>query len=74
MAAGPLRCQGVAPPTFGAQCRGMGKPDKTREEELAAALRENLRRRKAQSREIARKQGDLKPEDNSAAQGPGASS
>ena len=31
----------------------MSAKDKAREERLAAALRENLRRRKAQSREIA---------------------
>jgi hypothetical protein len=31
----------------------MAKPDKSREERLAAALRENLRRRKEQSRELA---------------------
>jgi hypothetical protein len=30
----------------------MAKPDKSREERLAAALRENLRRRKEQSREL----------------------
>ncbi|HEU5068652.1 MAG TPA: hypothetical protein VFT61_10775 [Sphingomicrobium sp.] len=30
----------------------MAKADKSREERLAAALRENLRRRKAQSREV----------------------
>jgi hypothetical protein len=32
--------------------RGMTGKDKEREERLAAALRENLRRRKAQSREL----------------------
>ena len=31
----------------------MGRQDKEREERLAAALRENLRRRKAQAREAA---------------------
>ncbi|MFP5330260.1 MAG: hypothetical protein ACLGHC_09040 [Alphaproteobacteria bacterium] len=31
----------------------MGGKDKTREERLAAALRENLRRRKAQARKLA---------------------
>jgi hypothetical protein len=30
----------------------MGTPDKSREARLAAALRENLRRRKEQSREL----------------------
>jgi hypothetical protein len=33
----------------------MAAKDKAREERLTAALRENLRRRKAQSREIGRK-------------------
>ncbi|HVL79763.1 MAG TPA: hypothetical protein VM346_10830 [Sphingomicrobium sp.] len=36
-----------------------GGRDKAREERLAAALRENLRRRKAQSRRL--EQGDGKP-------------
>ncbi len=31
---------------------GMAKPDPEREAQLAAALRDNLRRRKAQSREL----------------------
>jgi hypothetical protein len=39
----------------------MGK-DKEREERLAAALRENLKRRKAQSREIAAGEKKEKPE------------
>ena len=33
----------------------MGEKDKAREERLAAALRENLRRRKAQARSAAQK-------------------
>ena len=33
-------------------------PAQTKEERLAAKLRENLRRRKAQSREIARESGE----------------
>jgi len=37
--------------------------DKRREERLAAALRENLRRRKAQSREIHAGEEKKKPED-----------
>jgi hypothetical protein len=37
----------------------MTDKDKAREERLAAALRENLRRRKAQSRQL-----DSKPEDS----------
>jgi hypothetical protein len=39
----------------------MTRNDKEREERLAAALRENLRRRKAQSRDIG-SQKDEKPE------------
>jgi hypothetical protein len=35
--------------------------DKEREERLAAALRENLRRRKAQSRELSVKKEEKKP-------------
>ena len=34
-------------------CLGMAERDKEREERLAAALRENLRKRKAQARELA---------------------
>lgn len=37
---------------------GMAQKDKEREERLAAALRENLRRRKAQARKL----GEGKPE------------
>jgi hypothetical protein len=40
MAGGPIRCQGSA----------MAKRDEEREKRLAEALRENLRRRKAQAR------------------------
>ena len=35
-----------------AQCNAMTSHDKAREERLAKALRENLRKRKAQAREI----------------------
>ena len=34
------------------QCKSMAKQDKSREEKLAKALRENLRRRKAQARDV----------------------
>ena len=34
------------------QCKCMAKQDKSREERLAKALRDNLRRRKAQAREL----------------------
>jgi len=52
MTGGPFACQPVAR----SRCTGhlvqaMSK-NKEREERLAAALRENLRRRKAQSREV----------------------
>jgi hypothetical protein len=36
------------------QCKCMAKQGKSREERLAEALRENLRRRKAQARDITR--------------------
>lgn len=42
------------------RCQGKTVTDKEKNERLAAALRENLRRRKAQSREIDKK--DEKPE------------
>jgi hypothetical protein len=41
----------------------MTDKDKQREERLAAALRENLRRRKAQARSLAQKKGDDKAAD-----------
>ena len=40
----------------------MSAKDKEREERLAAALRDNLKRRKAQSREIDKEAPDEKPE------------
>ena len=56
MRARPFACQpacGLArPEAFGA---AMAK-DKEREERMAAALRENLRRRKAQSRELGKEE------------------
>jgi len=45
-----LPCQPVAARAFSAHLTGMADKDKKREERLAAALRENLRKRKAQSR------------------------
>jgi hypothetical protein len=48
----------------------MGKPDKSREERLAAALRENLRRRKAQSREIIGEEPSLISEEAATAEKP----
>ena len=46
----PFTCQPVAAGHRGAHVAGMAEKDKSREERLAAALRENLRKRKAQSR------------------------
>jgi hypothetical protein len=48
----PLTCQPVAARARRAHVTAMADKDKKREERLAAALRENLRKRKAQSREI----------------------
>ena len=42
----------VARPPSSGQCKSMYGKDKSREERLAQALRENLRKRKAQAREI----------------------
>ena len=50
-------CRSGARPPFGGPMSGK---DKEREDRLAAALRENLRRRKAQSREMGEK--EEKPE------------
>lgn len=52
----PFACQGVAACVGGGHVAGMADKDKAgdreRDERLAAALRENLRRRKAQAREL----------------------
>ncbi len=45
------------------QCKAMGKQDKSRDERLAKALRDNLRRRKTQSRAIDESEGDVSPAD-----------
>jgi hypothetical protein len=50
MTGAALTCQPVAARPFSAHLIGMADKDKKREERLAAALRENLRKRKAQSR------------------------
>ena len=42
---------------------GMTKPDPAREARLAAALRDNLRRRKAQDRDLRRDASDQKKDD-----------
>lgn len=46
----PFTCQPVAACAPTAHVLGMADKDNKREERLAAALRENLRKRKAQSR------------------------
>jgi hypothetical protein len=43
----------LAPAACDRQSKRMAKQDKSREERLAQALRDNLKRRKAQAREIA---------------------
>jgi hypothetical protein len=43
----------LAPSSAGRQSKGMAKQDKSKEERLAQALRDNLRRRKAQARDAA---------------------
>jgi len=48
-----LDCQPVAGRTSAAHVTGMAEKDKEREERLAAALRENLRKRKSQKRALA---------------------
>ena len=52
MKATPTCVNPVAPPDRTGHVGEMADKDKQREERLAAALRENLRKRKAQSREI----------------------
>jgi tRNA A37 threonylcarbamoyladenosine dehydratase len=50
MTGAAFSCQPVAARRSSAHVIGMADKEKTREERLAAALRENLRKRKAQSR------------------------
>jgi len=52
MAKRPNGVNRLAPPARRSQCKPMAKQDKSREERLAKALRENLRRRKAQARDM----------------------
>jgi hypothetical protein len=59
MKAAPTRVNRLAAPRRARHVAQMTAKDKEREERLAAALRENLRRRKAQSREI----GDRREKD-----------
>ena len=52
MEAAPTRVNPLARPQRGRHVAHMTGKDKEREERLAEALRENLKRRKSQSREI----------------------
>ena len=58
-----LPCQPVAARVFSAHLIGMADKDREREERLAAALRENLRKRKAQSRAASRAVQKAEPKD-----------
>ena len=61
MTAPPLACQPVAGSGCRAHVAGMAEKDKDREERLAAALRENLRKRKAQARSLPNRKDDDQP-------------
>jgi hypothetical protein len=61
MEAAPTRVNPLAGPQRESHVAHMTGKDKEREERLAAALRENLKRRKAQSRETGA--GDRKDKD-----------
>jgi hypothetical protein len=61
MTARAFDCQPVAGRVERAHVAGMAEKDKEREERLAAALRENLRKRKAQARELDRPKADDQP-------------
>jgi hypothetical protein len=52
MAAAPTPVNPLAGPTGRRHLVGVAQKDKEREERLAAALRENLKRRKSQSRQM----------------------
>jgi len=54
-------CQPVAGRTGCAHVAAMTEKDKEREERLAAALRENLRKRKSQARKIEKPEADDQP-------------
>lgn len=53
MAKPPIGVNPLAPFASRGHCKRMTRQDKSRDERLAKALRENLRRRKAQSRQVA---------------------
>jgi len=57
----PFTCQPVAASDPQAHLPAMVDKDKEREERLAAALRENLRKRKAQSRDTAKQRSEDQP-------------
>ncbi len=52
MAKRPNGVNRLAPAARPPQCKSMAKQDKSRENRLAKALRENLKRRKAQQRDL----------------------
>ena len=58
MTGGPFACQPVARLADDRHALDVTGKDKEREERLAAALRENLRRRKAQARQAAEPKDD----------------
>jgi hypothetical protein len=58
MAAAPAPVNPLAGAELAGHVAQMPSKDKEREERLAAALRENLRRRKAQSRELSQEKDD----------------
>jgi len=62
MKAAPTRVNPLAGPQSARHVDHMAGKDKEREERLAAALRENLKRRKVQSREIGAVEGKKKNE------------
>lgn len=57
----PLACQPVARRPRRAHLAPMSDKDKERQDRLAAALRENLRKRKAQARDLDKPKGDDQP-------------
>ena len=63
MKAAPTRVNPLASPQRARHLAHMTGKDKEREERLAAALRENLKRRKAQSRQTGDEDGKSKKED-----------
>ena len=60
MTVAAFACQPVA--GGGGRAHGIAMADKDKEERLAAALRENLRKRKAQARSSVPKEEDPKPQ------------